>query len=368
MHQSPIITITDLKKEKLTIKKFIIFSSEVQSILKKVYSTDENVIIFINRKALATSIICQDCGSVLKCPHCDVPLTFHQNKNNNFLLCHHCGYQTNPPLICPNCHSYKLLPLGLGTEKIESELKQFGFNENRIKILEGDLNDEIELDLINRFNKKQIKILIATEAIFRPQLLPANYIIIPNFDNLLFFPDFQNEEKIFNLLLKFKNITLNEIIIQTINPEQKILQYFIKNEINKFYQEELQWRQKYNWPPFTQIIKLTIGNKNQDKGAKDAENTKNNLINKIKALKLENKIEIIGPVPAFIFKERNKYYFNILLKIRYNKVNLLELPNNIFSLNVLEPILTKEELYLRNKILTLIPPSWKIDVNPKNIL
>jgi len=368
MPNLPSITIIDLKKEKIETKKFIIFSQEIESLLNKIKTDNENVIIFINRKALATSIVCQDCGNVIKCPNCDVPLTFHQDNNQKYLLCHHCGYRIEPPTICPSCQSHRLIPLGLGTERLDLELKKMGFQHKKIAILEGDLKDNVELDIINKFNQKEINILIATEAIFRPQLIKSDYIIVPNFDNLLFFPDYQNEEKIFNTLLKLKNLTAKELFIQTINPQQKIIQYFINNKINEFYEEELKWREIYNWPPYAQVIKLTLATKNQDKGISEANSIKDKLVLKINALKLEQLIQVIGPVPAFVFKEQNKYHFNIIIKMKYNKINHLDLLNNIFSFNILEPILSKEEILLRNKILSLIPASWKIDVNPKNIL
>ncbi|MGB9763004.1 MAG: hypothetical protein ACPLW7_03210 [Minisyncoccia bacterium] len=368
MPKSPIITIIDLKKEKSSSKKFIIFSKTVENCLNNIKNTNENAIIFINRKALATSIVCQDCGNVIKCPNCDVPLTFHQDNNQNYLLCHHCNYKTEPPLICPICQSHRLIPLGLGTERLDLELKKMGFANKKIAILEGDLKDKTELDLINKFNQKEINILITTEAIFRPQLKQSDYIIIPNIDNLLFFPDYQNEEKIFNILLKLKNITKKEMFIQTINTKQRVIDNFINNNIEQFYQEELEWRKIYHWPPFYQIIKLTLETKNQEKGNKEALDIAYKLQTTIKKLNLENRFQLLGPVPAFIFKEKNVFHFNILIKMSYNTKDIPRVFDRIVSLNTLEPILSKEDTLLRNKILLSVPLNWKIDINPKSIL
>lgn len=367
MIMAPIIKIIDLKKIRKERKQFQALSPdaiiEIQNTLKK----GKKIVIFINRKGLATSIVCQECGFVFKCPNCDIPLGFH----NEGMICHHCNYHTSVPLSCPSCRGYKLKPLGVGMDRIAEEIKKFIVPSPTFALIEGEMPDEQELDIFEKFNNGDIKILIGTEAILRPQLESVDLVIVASIDPAFFLPDYNSEERVFLNLLKLKALSKGKLIIQTLIPENKLFQYFIKNEEEKFLQEEKKWRKDYLWPPYVQLIKLTFSNKERIKGEKEADQIKKSLeqsIDKLIPKDLQKNFIILGPAQAFIFKERGFYKWNILIKYRYFESKIKEEINHLSGLNLLFPVLTKKELILRNKILKCIPNNWKIDVDPINTL
>lgn len=364
----PDIKIIDLKKIRKEKKPFQAISPDVFIEIQKALKKRKRIVIFINRRGLATSIICQECGFVFKCPNCDIPLGFH---NKSKLICHHCNYNAFMPLICPECKGYKLKPLGVGIERIAEEIKKFIIPTPSFALIEGEMLYKQELDIFDKFNKGNIKILIGTEALLRPQLETAHLIIVASIDPALFLPDYYSEERVFLNLLKLKALSKEKLIIQTLIPENKLFKYFTENKEEKFLQEEKKWRKNYLWPPYVQLIKLTLTYKDQRKGIKEAEETKKNLeqvINKLIPENFQKNFIILGPTQAFVFKEKGFYKWNILVKYKYFESKIKKEINPLLGLNLLSPVLTKKELILRNKVLKYVPLNWKIDVDPINIL
>jgi primosomal protein N' (replication factor Y) len=364
----PIVKIIDLKKIRKEKKPFQAISSDVLIEIQNALKENKKIVIFINRKGLATSVICQECGFVFKCPNCDIPLGFH---NKSKLVCHHCNYSAFIPLVCPKCGGYKLKPLGVGIERIAEEIKKFIIPTPPFALIEGEMPDKQELDVFDKFNKGDIKILIGTEALLRPQLEVADLVIVASVDPALFLPDYYSEERVFFNLLKLKSLAKEKLIIQTLIPDNKLFKYFIENKEEKFLQEEKKWRKDYLWPPYVQLIKLTLTHKDQRRGIKEAGEIKDKLeqvINKLIPEDFQKDFIILGPAEAFVFKEKGFYKWNILVKYRYFESNVEEEANTLLGLNLLSPILTKKELVLRNIVLKYIPLNWKIDVDPINIL
>lgn len=366
----PLIKIIDLKGFRKSKKPFQAICPDVFIELQKALEEKKRIIIFINRRGLATSIICQECGFVFKCPNCDIPLGFH-GEPKKILMCHHCNYNTSIPTICPECRGYKLKPLGIGIERIAEEIKEFIIPTPSFALIEGEIPDQEKLDIFDKFNKENIKILIGTEALLRPQLEVAHLVIVASVDSALFLPNYYSEERVFLNLLKLKALSKEKLIIQTLIPENRLFQYLIKNEEKEFLQEEKKWRENYLWPPYVQLIKLTLSYQDKEKGMKEAEKTKKILeqaVNKLIPENLQKNFIILGPAQAFVFKEKGFYKWNILVKYKYFESQIKEEIDSLLGLNLLSPILTKKELTLRNKILKYVPSNWKIDVDPINIL
>jgi len=371
MPKSPIVKIVDLKKERKKEEEFTSLSSTGSSALQKLNYKKEQAFIFINRRGLATSIVCQDCGFVFQCPHCDAPLTFHHTDKGNILMCHHCGYSTPAPSVCPQCRGYRLKPLGLGTERIVQEVKEFFPPDFPIARIEGGMEDEKELGIINDFNARKVKILIGTEALFRPQLRKADLVIVASIDPLLFLPDYGSEENTFAILQNLKKLAQKEIIVQTLIPDNDIFSFWKDDREKEFFQKEMKNRHDYLWPPFVQLIKLTGIARQQDKGEREALQLKDRLEQALQHPPLSTyrkNFVIMGPGPAFIFKERDYYKWNILIKFKYFESKIdKQLPASL-GLDLLLPSLSKKELLIRNKLLQVVPPQWKINADPKDIL
>lgn len=377
MPKLPIIKIINRKQPKDKKTSFQVFVPEVMERLKTALKDNEKTIIFINRRGLALSIICQECGFTFNCPNCDVPLVYRTEKEKTILTCHHCDYKENAPTSCPQCRGYKLKPLGIGTERIKKEIeknlkiKNDYLNNHLFDLIESEIPDEKELEIIKNFNSNKIKILIGTEAIFRPQLSETDLAIIPAIDPMLFLPDYNSEEKTFFYLLKLKSLAKKELMIQTLNPENKIFDYLREEREKDFFEEEKKWRKKYFWPPYSHLIKLTFTHKNLTKGELEALKTKERILELIRKSipgEKQSNFIVLGPAPAFISKEKGSYRWNILIKFicSENKPKA-----NFYSplyLSLLSPLLTKDELTLRNKILQAVPLNWKIDIEPKDTL
>jgi len=362
------IELIDLKKERE--KGFVIFSEKTKSILEKNQKNQQPIILFINRKALATSIVCEDCGFVFSCSNCDVPLTLHLIDNKRQLICHHCGFSQKVFDICPDCQSHRLKALGIGTERVALELKKINPSLNFIIFQsEKDYKEDYNLtrEKIELFNKRKTPVLIGTDAIFKPQLKKVPISIVVSIDNLLFLPNYDSEEKVFSTLSRLKNLTTDQLIIQTMVPDKKIFTYFQNNQKELFYQEELSWREKYHFPPFYQLVKIGYEAKDEQKTLRTIQKIVDLLKNRLERNHLEKKFEVIGPTPAFVFKKKGYYHYHFILKMKYE----LEIMKNLSfdaGLNNLSPMITKEEIKFRNNLLKIIPSDFQIEVDPDDIL
>ncbi len=344
--------------------KFSVFTPELQEKIKQVIKNQERMVLFINRKALATTVLCQDCGYVFKCSSCEVPFVLQTINRKRKLVCHHCGETKNAPDICPLCQSYKLKSLGIGTERVALELKKI--NQNiKFQLLFSEKENLIEI--LKDFNNQKYQFLITTEALFKPQLEKVPYVGVISIDNLLFLPDYKSEERVFLLLKKLLKITEKELIIQTIAPESKVFSYFIQGKDKEFFQEELHWRKKHYLPPYWQITKIKYRALSLETALKETEKAKSIIEERINKLKLEDKFSISQPVPAFIFKEKNQYHFYLFLKMKYEKEIIKDLSFEA-GLDLLSPFPSLKEIKMRNFLLKDLDKKFEIDVDPDNLL
>jgi len=358
---TPKITFSKFKKEKK--KEFEALTEEVKEKIKILKENKKQAIFFINRKALATSVICQDCGFIFQCSKCEVPLVLHSYNKERKFICHHCGEKQLVPITCPKCQSYKLKSLGIGTEKVALEIKKID-PTIKFQILFSEKN---LLKNISEFNEGKIQFLISTEAIFKPQIKKVPCVIVVSIDNLLFLPDYKSEEKTFLILKKLLALAEEELIIQTLNPDNKVFNYFIEKKEKEFFEEELKWRQKHFLPPYWQITKLISQAHSLEKALEKAEEAKKIIEEKIQKIKLEKKFIISQPIPAFIFKEKKQYRFYLFLKMKYDK-DILKNISFRYGLDFLSPLPDEKELQLRNYLLEGLDKKLKIDIDPKDLL
>jgi primosomal protein N' (replication factor Y) len=340
--------LVDLRNE-LKEKNFSIFSRLLQEKIKTTLAEKQQIILFINRRGSSTSLLCRDCGFVPRCPNCDVPFVYHLSPVQ--FRCHHCGHSELPPILCPQCLGTRIKYFGTGTQKVETEFKKLfpnipvaRFDSDTTKI--ADAGKEI----IEDFNNKKIQVLIGTQIIFNKITQKAPLVALMLADTLLYIPDFRSNEKTFQIINHLKNLAGKDFILQTYSPENKAIQYAVKNDYKSFYQEEIATRHTLGYPPFSQLIKLSFQHKNAKKAEQEAkiltEKLKQQINNQIKTTKLTTNqlITILGPSPAFISKIKNKYIWQIILKSKI------------------------ADLKLRNQIFQIIPPDWTIDIDPLQII
>ena len=307
----PFVKIIDMKEE---IKKgYKILSKELIEHIEDRLIKDEQVILLLNRRGYSTTITCKECGETIKCPNCDIPLTYH--KNGNKLNCHYCNYTTYKPLNCPNCNNKSLNDYGIGTERLEEEIN---------KIFEGVKVVRMDIDttrkkgsherIINDFRNKKYNILIGTQMISKGlDFDDVTLVGVINGDATLNIPDFRSGERTYNLLNQVsgrsgRSKKEGKVIIQCFNIDHYSIKCASKSDYLNFYKEEMSIRKKLKYPPYYNLCLIKLVGIDYE------------LLNKegIKIKKyLENeKIIILGPSLSNMPKIYNKYYLQIIIKYK----------------------------------------------------
>ena len=291
-----------------TSKSGKFLSEKVVELIKK--NKKKSFIFFVNRRGLAPAVFCRDCGYSLKCPNCQLNLVL----TNNTLYCNHCSFSKKIDEICPKCGSWKLTTIGFGAEKIKKELEEL-VDKEKIEIFDtfNLPKSEEQEKIMRKFNNSEIKCLIATPLILKFPF-KADFGIVVSAEQFLNFPEFQIYEKNIQRFLKFSEKT-KKLFVQTTDKKNRFFGFWEKSSIEKFYEEELNYRKNFSYPPFGELIKIVNADTNEQRN-------KENLTDFIKefkkiAINKEN-YEILGPNPCFIPKIKNKFCWNIVVKIKRN--------------------------------------------------
>jgi len=368
-------TIIDMRAE-LKGGNFSIFSVDLYEAVKDALAKNKQVILFINRRGAANFVLCRDCGYIANCPNCDSPMAYHLINNRPSLFCHHCGAKDIPPKLCPKCKSWRIKTVGSGSQKVEAETKKF-FPDAKISRLDGDSapKPKDQQNIITDFVDKKTDVLITTQIIFSrlAELATAKpeVVGILSADTLLHIPDFRSGERTWQTITALQQLRSKNFIIQTYNPENSVLKYIRDNDYAGFAKEENETRQALNYPPFSQIVKLTFRHRDAGKAAQEAkilqvkltrvashpERSEGSKISRNEFGMTNNKhadnIEISATLPAFIPREWGKFVWNIILK---------------FSIFNFQFSMSSEFLHCRNSLLQYVPSNWEIDVDPENLL
>ncbi|MBU2036876.1 primosomal protein N' [Patescibacteria group bacterium] len=334
--------IIDMRQE-LKDGNFSIFSISLYEAVKKALTDNKQIILFINRRGAANFILCRDCGYIAKCPNCDAPLAYHLINNKPSLLCHHCGLKDAPPATCPVCQSWRIKTVGSGTQKIETETKKF-FPNAKILRLDSDNSPKPkdQQKIIADFINHKTDILIATQMIFSwpTELTTAQPAVIGllSADTLLHIPDFRSGERTWQTIMAFqsviarrhkptkqsRNITATHgiatlptvarddriFIIQTYNPDNSVLKYVKNNDYAGFAKEDMATRKTLNYPPFSQIIKLTFRHRDGKKAGQEAKILAAKLSLAIAPLSGATKLNNVIASPAFAEQNNSEYSKN----------------------------------------------------------
>ena len=286
------------------------------------------VILLINRRGYSSSIMCEMCGNVLKCPHCDISYTYHKTKD--ILRCHYCGMAISMPKECPYCHTKTLKELGTGTEKIEEEIKKL-FN---LRVVRMDLDTTTRKGsherIINDFRNHKYDILLGTQMISKGLDFPNVTLVgVINADTSLFIPSYKSPERTFQLLSQVsgrsgRGDVPGKVILQTYNPDHYAISLASKNDYIGFYNEEMKIRLGNKYPPYFYLSYLIIKSRDYEY----LSNEVNRICNLLKS-KLPN-FDILGPSVCTPFKINNVCRFGILIKYK-SEDNLLTVLRNLID-------------------------------------
>ena len=289
------------------------FSDRLLEEINEALKNKEQVILFQNRRGYSPIIECTTCGISPQCPNCDVSLTFHQYKNQ--LRCHYCGYHTSKMISCIACGNETLDSKGFGTEQIELELKEL-FPNHQIARMDQDSmkRKHAYAKIIEALELKEIDILVGTQMLAKGlDFRNVSLVGVMNADNLLNFPDFRAHERSFQLLQQVagragRTKKRGKVIIQTYNPYHQILQQVSTNNFEEMYEQQLEERYRYNYPPFYRMIKITL----KDRSFQKMDKASLWLAN---ALKIKLMEHVLGPETPPVGRIRNLFITHILIKI-----------------------------------------------------
>lgn len=306
------------KKEEIKKGNFLLSEILEQKITERL-EKKEQVMILLNRRGHSTLIQCSSCGFVYKCPYCDITLTFHKSTKN--LRCHYCGYTKYLDDFCPECKEESLNYYGLGTEKLESKLKEKFPNANIARMDTDTTSKKGTLEtLMKSFQEKKYDILIGTQMISKGLDFPAVTLVgILNADMTLNIPDFRSSEKTFALLYQAsgragRSTIPGEVIIETFNPDNKVLNFVQNQDYTGFYHYEMQVRKLLKYPPFYYIAHLTIKSKDYELARNESKK-----VSEFLRKNLDKDTLILGPTTANMFRINNVYHFEIMIKYRFDK-------------------------------------------------
>ncbi|MDP4010349.1 MAG: primosomal protein N' [Candidatus Spechtbacteria bacterium] len=345
--------IIDMKKE-LKSGNSSIISKNLREKLRSL-KKGQKALLFINRRGLSSALLCRDCGYVIKCPNCDTAAVLHQEISRK-LVCHRCGVKIIPPSVCPNCDSYKIKHLGGGTQRVLQEVQKIIPQANIARIDKDAAPDpETQKKILEDFKKGKYQVLIGTQiAIEEEMFADLDLVAVVMADTVLSLPSYQSYENVYETIWRLKNISKNNVLIQTYLGDLSLFKFLQNQDFEEFFNEELSKRKKLKWPPFSHLIKLVYSNKDAPTAEREAASMARKLEVQLKTPEfkdLGSEIEILGPAPAFIPKVAGYYIWNILIKWPIKKNG--EIKN----------------IKTRNILLGIVPSRyWEVDVDPIDIV
>ncbi|MBE0500347.1 MAG: primosomal protein N' [Desulfuromonadales bacterium] len=289
------------------------FSSELLLALGETLQAGDQSLLLLNRRGFSPYLICAGCGTSPRCPNCAITLTYYQGQRQ--LRCNYCDYSERPSVLCPKCNGPDLLPEGVGTEQLESELAT-RFPAARIARMDRDTTGRkgSHQRLVQQVLDKEIDILVGTQMVAKGHDFPGVTLVgVLDADNSLNFPDFRSAERTFSLLSQVagragRGEKPGRVLVQTYSPDHYALQSAATHDYAGFYAEEIPFRESLGYPPFGYLINLVFSGNDADKVAHTATNVAS-ILNRV-----AQDAEVLGPAPCPLARLRGKTRFQILLK------------------------------------------------------
>ena len=313
------VSLIDMNKEREKTRKKLLFSPTVIRSIEQRLAVGEQTIIFFNRRGFHTNVSCSSCKYTLKCPHCDMILTFH--KNEQILLCHLCNTRLSKPITtCPQCHGTMTLQYrGAGTEKIEALLQEFFPTARTIRLDSDTTRFRGSHDsLIKQFATGKADILIGTQMIAKGMHFPAVTLsVVLSGDSGLYIPDFRAAEQVFQLITQVtgrsgRSYLPGEVLIQTFLPQNSTIAHALAQDFPSFYKEEILGRKACNYPPFTRLIRCIFLGKCAAYTLNEAQR-----VHALIKQNLDPQAALMDVSPCGHFKVKDLFHYQFLIKTRH---------------------------------------------------
>ena len=340
----PEVEIVDLRLE-LHRGNASLFSNRLQDVVRDTLLRGEQALLFLNRRGSATVVLCNDCGKSLRCPYCDIPHVYHEDRKR--LICPRCGYQTVPPPLCPNCGG-TLSFLGAGTQRL-TRMAELTFPNARVARWDQDSvrRKGAQDRLLHQIESREIDIIVGTQMIAKGLDLPhVTAVGVIQADSLLQLPDFRAAERTFQLLTQVagragRRHSGGRVIVQTYCPAHYAIQAAAKHDFDAFFEEEVLFRRQHRYPPFTRLVRYLVRRSTDEQCASEAEALEYELARN--AMRHDVEIDLMGPTPAFAHKIAGQHQWQLIL--RAEPAGLERLLDGLPT-----------------------PAGWSVDVDPQSVL
>ncbi|MCP4575166.1 MAG: primosomal protein N' [Deltaproteobacteria bacterium] len=316
----PGMEIVDMRKVKDANGKEPMISPTLQKALGENLDAGNQSILFLNRRGFHQIFLCRSCGRALRCPNCDVSLTFHLNLNR--LVCHYCGFKSPPSISCTHCGGNSLRPFGFGTEKMEVELNAL-FPDARISRMDTDSTRKkgAASNILKEFASEKTHILVGTQMITKGYDFPNVTLVgVVAADLSLGFPDFRAGERTFQLLSQVagragRGDHKGRVMIQTFNPDHYVIQTAVNHDFNLFFEKEKNIRQQLHYPPFSNLACLKLQGDDAAKTGATVRELGLRLKEILKSWPTRGReIQLLGPVAAPMARLKRKFRWQLLIK------------------------------------------------------
>jgi primosomal protein N' (replication factor Y) len=347
----PRVEVVDLRDPAIHRGCRSLISAPLQKAIAEALDEGDQILLLLNRRGYASAVLCPVCGFVLRCPGCDVALTYH--KTESAALCHYCNYQVSVPEHCPNCRAPGFHFLGGGTQRLEAEVRR-RFPASPLARVDADaIRRQAYPKTLAAFRQGQIHILVGTQLIAKGLDFPRVGLVgVVNADLALHLPNFRAAERTFQLLTQVagragRGERPGRVIIQTFCPDHPAIVAAANHDYGRFAQYELSIRQRFGYPPFSHALRLEIRSTSRELARVSAQTVAELIRDKFP--QQDRDYRLLGPAPCFLGRLARRYRFHLLLttkdpQLRQEIVKMLhetvELPKTVSWSHDVDPVET----------------------------
>lgn len=341
----PKVHVADMREE-LRKGNRTVFSDKLHELMSDRLKKGEQIMLFLNRRGYAGFVSCRSCGKVMKCPHCDVSLTAHNNwyfdkttgkREGALLSCHYCGYKTYIPKSCPECGSKYIAAFGTGTQKLEAMTRD-AFPEAKILRMDSDTTAKkgAHERILADFAAKKADILIGTQMIVKGHDFPNVTLVgIIAADQSLFASEYDCAERTFELLTQAEGRAgrgdINgDVVVQTYDPSHYAIVSAVKQDYEGFFETESGFRKLMGYPPYVNMISVMLSSRDEGFLNEVSSRLESAIRTSFSGSRLPAGTQIIGPLNAGIYKVNDIY----------RKILYLKHPNHDIIIRIRESVKT----------------------------
>lgn len=312
----PVVEIVDLARQKRS-RPDLFFSDRLIAALRETMEQREQSLLFVNRRGFSSFMLCRDCGHIVQCSHCQVSLTMHRQLNR--LVCHYCGFSLPPNLLCPGCGSDRVVGLGLGSERIEEEVRQL-LPHARVARLDSDTATSRKkyLAILKAVRNREVDVLVGTQMIAKGLHFPHITLVgVVWADSGLGMPDFKASERTFSLLSQVtgragRGERPGRVIIQTHQPEHYAIRHARDHDYQQLYDREIGLRRELGYPPFARLVNIRFSARDEEQVRRCA----GRVAEFLQGAAAGMPVVLLGPAPAPLARLRDRSRWQLLLKSR----------------------------------------------------